>query len=108
MAAWSIQCCFYTKPFWKRIQWKDIWWAKEVTMGVEERKKQKWNIKVQYISIVIIFERHTSSSILREKKILQDLKTIVLSTEPSRQHQPPDECTRRVWDLSSEEEQYTI
>lgn len=59
MAAWSIQCCFYTKPFWKRIQWKDIWWAKEVTMGVEERKKQKWNIKVQYISIVIIFERHT-------------------------------------------------
>lgn len=65
--------------------------SERLLVGVEECNKQKWNIKVQYISIVIIFERHTPVQVFREEKNKQ-FKTMWLSTEPSRQHQPPDWC----------------
>lgn len=42
--------------------------SERLLVGVEEWNKQKLNIKVQYISIVIIFERHTPVQVFWEKK----------------------------------------
>lgn len=90
--------------------------SERLLVGVEEWNKQKLNIKVQYISIVIIFERHTPVQVFWEKKKkTNNLKQ--WATEPNRQHQPPDWCqswwmyqplhTFKKWDFTYEE-QYTI
>lgn len=76
---WHMLCLY--KASGQRKQVKDFWWG-------QKNEKQKWNIKVQYISIVIIFERHTPVQVFWEGKKQDNLKQ--WGTEPSRQHQPPN------------------
>jgi len=110
IAAWATngKCCFYTKALGKENKWK--------TSGGGRR--MKWT-EMEYKSAIYFnchyfWKTYTSSSIQRGKKNKQ-FKTMWLSTEPSRQHQPSDRCQSwwihqpfKKWDFTYEEEQYTI